>query len=133
MRRTFKRNVPGFSRNSPRGSAKDRGASETQWVWAGDASPSVLVAGHSHRGSYSAAIADGVATGVAVLVPGGSFDPSAVPQPDATYWRTACSTPGRVLAVVWNGNQHNRHFTFAFDPPLQLHDSGELERLCRPR
>jgi hypothetical protein len=27
--------------------------------------------------------------------------------------------------VVWNGNQHNRHFLFSVDEPFRLHDGGE--------
>jgi len=99
---------------------------ERQWEWWGDANASVFVAGHSNRWAYRAAFDHGLASGVAVLVPKEPVDPSAPPpQPDRTYWRTACSAPGRVLAVVWSGNQQNMHFMFEFDEPLRLHDSGE--------
>lgn len=100
-------------------------SSESRWAWAGDANGSIRVAGHSHRGAYSAAVNEGLALGVAVLVPRPPVDLAAVPQPDNGYWRVACAAPGRVLAVVWNGNQFNRHFLFDFDEPLRLHDSRE--------
>jgi len=100
--------------------------SKKQWEWSGAADASVFVAGHSHRGAYRAAINEGLASGVAVLLPKGPVDPSVPDEPDGPYWRTACRTPGRVLAVVWNGNQHNRHFMFEFDEPLRLHDCGEV-------
>lgn len=100
-------------------------SSETDWVWLGDPNRSVLIAGHSHRGAYAAAINQGLATGAAVLVPA-PFDSAAPPQPDRTYWRVACSAPGRVLAVVWNGNQHNRHFLFTVDERFRRHDGGEF-------
>ena len=105
--------------------------SESQWAWVGDANPSVLVAGHSHRNAYSAAIAGGLTSpgvGVAVLVARGPVDRSTPPQPDETYWHAACDTPGRVLAVVWQGNQHNARFLFGREP-FRLHDCGEIGRV----
>lgn len=96
-----------------------------QWEWWGDENASVFVAGRSHRAAYRAAFDAGLVSGVAVLQPKEPVDPAAPWQLDGTYWRTACRTPGRVLAVVWSGNQHNAHFLFEFDEPLRLHDSGE--------
>jgi hypothetical protein len=110
------------SRRRPAGRPR---SSEEQWEWWGDANASVFVAGHSHRWSYRAAFGDGLASGVAVLLPKGPVDSSARARPDRTYWRTACGAPGRVLALVWGGNQQNMHFMFEFDEPLRLHDSGE--------
>ncbi len=72
------------------------------------------------------AVAEGLTEEVAVLMPGEPVDPSAPPRPeDGAYWRTAREAPGRVLAVIWSGNQHNRHFIFEFDEPFRLHDCGE--------
>jgi hypothetical protein len=34
-----------------------------------------------------------------------------------------------VLAVVWNGNQHNYSFLFESDEPIRLHDCGERGRV----
>ncbi len=110
-----------------------RKSPEQRWVWVGDANPSILVAGHSHRSAYRDAIAAGLTsagTRVAVLGPEGPVDPSAPPPAeDRTYWSAACDAPGQVLAVVWTGNQHNKHFLFEFDEPLRLHDSAEPGRV----
>ena len=94
---------------------------ETQSEWRGDPHASTLVAGHSHRAAYVAAIGEQRTAGTAVLLPeaGASLDA------DAAYFRAACSAPVRVLAVVWTGNQHNRHFLFSLDEPFRLHDAGE--------
>jgi hypothetical protein len=100
-----------------------------QWEWLGDAKASVLIAGHSHREAYRSAVAEGrtpAGTRVAVLSPEGPFDPSKPPELDDTYWRAACSARGRVLVVVWNGNQHNAHFMLEIGAPLRLYDCGEV-------
>jgi hypothetical protein len=73
------------------------------------------------------AIALGLSAGVAVLEPAAHIDLSSAPaELDATYWRVASGVKSRVLAVVWNGNQHTAHFLFDFEDPLRLHDCGEL-------
>lgn len=98
-----------------------------RWEWAGDPDATVLIAGHSHRAAFTMAVDEGLSPGVAVLGPGPEVDPSTVPQRmDPTYWRFACDTEGRVLAVVWNGNQHTYHFLFDSGEPFRLHDSGQL-------
>jgi hypothetical protein len=124
MKRTVKRRVARLLRQSPRTPAP-ASASPSQWKWFGDEAPSVLVAGHSHRNAYSSAVAEGLAPGAAVLIPAGPVDPAAPLQVDGKYWQEACRAPGRVLAVVWNGNQHNWHFLFPFEQPFRLHDCGE--------
>ncbi len=107
---------------------RTRESQDGQWEWEGDASASILVAGHSHRDAFRSAIAGGFTAdgpGAAILVARGPVDPAAPPKQDDTYWRAACAAEGRVLAVTWKGNQVNTHFLFESDEPFRLSNSGE--------
>jgi GT2 family glycosyltransferase len=77
--------------------------------WFGSSSPTLLVAGHSHRYAFIDYFnRSGQRAPVAILESTSSIN--ADPDP---YWGMAVETArerGLPLAVVWDGNQHNIHF-----------------------
>ncbi len=89
------------------------------WVWQGHSDPEILACGHSHRYALLDAVGKGVinpSIRAAVLsqnIPG--------PKPaDDIYWQSVLATPGsQPLAIVWEGNEHNR-FLFGHSTPFQL-------------
>jgi SAM-dependent methyltransferase len=82
----------------------------SDWRWEGDDPAELYVVGQSHRAALVAALR------IPHLRP--SFPVAALhgadgarQDPDDDYWDIACGLPGgTMVAVVWNGNQHNASF-----------------------
>ncbi len=95
-----------------------------RWALFGDDDPALIIAGHSH--AYSLMISRhlrpaGIRAAVAYSTPEVSGPPG-----DADYWQlVADSAVARILAICWNGNQHNVGFLIEQDPPVRVAGSGD--------
>ena len=77
--------------------------------WFGDCDPDLLVVGHSHVGNVIEAMEQNLAPDARIAVtrpPNVGF-----PELNSAYWEMVTdSAPGRTVAIVWQGNEHNAKF-----------------------
>lgn len=100
-------------------------AEDERWALYGAQDAEVVVAGHSHayalmRGALHPPASAGRRRAVAYSAPVTAGAPAG-----DDYWRfvAECGT-AEVIAVVWNGNQHNVDFLFEQSPPLHVLRAG---------